>query len=171
MVRCEGGSTASSGGTKDAFNQYVKDNNSTNQAAYSKATGEDKAVWDRLGGDSIFGVSSSSGEIGSASNQTGLAGLSDATISGAVALQSGVGEKLYITGGSETGHETGDCSHGNGCKLDFRPTEGLNDHLEKWNDCQASYGPVCKQSGSSKCVYEENPAHWDCSFGPSTLSS
>jgi hypothetical protein len=93
---------------------------------------------------------------------TSLEGVRPKTIERAVELQQSVGAPLVITGGTEVGHASGDYSHGNGYKLDFRTTPELNEHIEnnftkidddKWRD------------PNGNIYYRHGPVdHWDVTF-------
>jgi hypothetical protein len=55
-----------------------------------------------------------------APNRTGLVGIREVTVRGALALQKAVGVPMIITGGTEDGHAAGPYSHSAGYKLDIR---------------------------------------------------
>jgi hypothetical protein len=63
-------------------------------------------------------------------NCTSLEGVLTGTIDNAVILKGACGCELVVTGGTETGHGTGPGkTHGNGYKLDYRKTSGLNSYI------------------------------------------
>lgn len=89
---------------------------------------------------------------------TSLAGVRDTTITRINELQSAVGEKLVITGGTETGHATMPYSHSNGYKIDLRPSDKLNTYITS-NFTQI--GPTKYQDSNGNTYYRHEPDHWD----------
>lgn len=90
---------------------------------------------------------------------TSLDGVRDQTIDRIKELQSTVGVPLVITGGTEVGHsEKGEYTHGNGYKIDIRPTPALNDYIYENFE---KIGPTKYKDGNGNTYYRHEPDHWD----------
>lgn len=95
---------------------------------------------------------------------TSLDGVRELTITRTIELYDAVGSKLYITGGTETGHASGPHSHGNGYKIDFRYTPG--DALDKHIRANfRSIGGNKWRDGNGNIYWLHGPnLHWDVLF-------
>lgn len=91
-------------------------------------------------------------------NCTSLDGIKPNTITRITELQSAVGVPFTITGGTEAGHANSTYSHGNGYKVDIRPTQALNDHI--YNNF-TKIGPTKYQDKNGNTYYRHEPDHWD----------
>jgi hypothetical protein len=83
-----------------------------------------------------------------------------ATIQGAGVLKRVSGCALHITGGTETGHASGEYSHWNGYKLDFRFNTCLTNYITR---TFTSIGGNKWRAASGNIYYKE-PNHWDVTF-------
>jgi hypothetical protein len=86
-----------------------------------------------------------------------------ATIQGAEALRAACRCALTITGGTETGHDSGTYSHGNGYKLDYSPTACLSDYIQShftYIGTRPDDGAAQYRSGSGD-IYARESNHWD----------
>ncbi|KAG5633178.1 hypothetical protein DXG03_008128, partial [Asterophora parasitica] len=58
-------------------------------------------------------------------------GILSGTVSGVIAFKNAAGvSSLVITGGTETGHESGTYSHANGYKVDVRHSTGVDNYIK-----------------------------------------
>jgi hypothetical protein len=95
---------------------------------------------------------------------TNVGGMQSATVSQVIALAnacSGCG--LVVTGGSEPGHACGTYSHGNGYKVDIRPSSGLDSLLQSLTSVgtRTGDGPGPAYSDSCGNQYVRESDHWD----------
>jgi hypothetical protein len=114
---------------------------------------------------SAAGISwTSSGGCSDRNNRTctSFEGIRQATIDGAVTLKSASGCSLMITGGTETGHQSGTYSHWNGYKLDFSRTTCLTNWVHNTYTYigQRSDGAAQYQAASGN-IYADEGNHWD----------
>lgn len=116
------------------------------------------AAWAMLNPDGFSIVSSGNCVDPSKSRCTSLAGVRDTTISRLNQLQSAAGEKLVITGGTETGHATMPYSHSNGYKIDLRPSTKLNEYITTNFE---RIGNNKYQDSNGNTYYRHPPDHWD----------
>jgi len=110
---------------------------------------------------------------------TGLEGLQEATRTGVEqAAKDCDCAPIWVTGGTEPGHQNGEYSHAAGYKLDIRPTLGLNDYILtqirlgtfKFVGWRGDGAPVVVDSHGNYWAYEEpsnkdSGPHWDVCFG------
>lgn len=78
------------------------------------------------------------------------------TVNGAITLKNACKCSLVITGGTEIGHASGQYSHYNGYKFDFRKDTGINNyvtgHFQKIEDRGDGYPQWKAASGNIYCV-------------------
>lgn len=98
------------------------------------------------------------------SNCTSLNGLQSSALSGAIDMGYNCGCSLNVSGGTETGHESGPYSHSSGYKLDFSFNERLDNYIQGWTNTGNRRGDNAPTytSGNTVCAREGN--HWDCQF-------
>lgn len=103
-----------------------------------------------------------------------VAGLRDSALNGAIALNNAVGGGLTVTSGTDGSHASGQYSHSEGYKLDFRTYDEAGKRLTSylksgsdftrtgtWDDGSAVY---TSKDGKSTCAIESD--HVDCRFVP-----
>ncbi len=97
------------------------------------------------------------------SNCTSLNGLQSSALSGAIDMVQNCGCSLNVSGGTETGHGSGQYSHSSGYKLDFSFNERLDSYIQGWtNTGRRGDNAQTYTSGNTVCAREDN--HWDCTF-------
>jgi hypothetical protein len=97
---------------------------------------------------------------------TSLDGVQAATINGIIAFKQESGCAVTITGGTETGHAGGSCSHGNGYKLDIALNSCVDSHIEKWPKVHTRTDCMSQNKSPSGFVFcsETGKNHWDITF-------
>ncbi len=97
---------------------------------------------------------------------TSLDGVQAATINGIIAFKHESGCAVTITGGTETGHAAGTCSHGAGWKLDIALNACVNTYIEKWPKVHTRTDCVSQNKSPSGFVFcsETGKNHWDITF-------
>jgi len=95
---------------------------------------------------------------------TDVGGMQSATISQVINIAnscSGCG--VVVTGGNEPGHACGTFSHGNGYKVDIRPSSGLDSLLESMRSegTRTGDGPGPAYADSCGNQYVRESDHWD----------
>lgn len=95
---------------------------------------------------------------------TSLDGLRTNTFNRVRQLQNAVGAPIVITGATETGHsKRGSCTHGNGCKVDFRTTPELNRYIE--DNFEKIPGTTKWRDPNGNIYFRHGPNdHWDVAF-------
>lgn len=91
---------------------------------------------------------------------TSLDQVNSASIDGAITLKNASKCDLTVTGGTETGHASGEFSHWNGYKLDFAMTGCLSSYVK---NTFTSIGGNKWKSGSGNIYFDESN-HWDVTF-------
>lgn len=116
----------------------------------------DSEAASRLSGAGISRYSSGGCTDRTNSKCTSYQGVLSGTVDGAITLKNACGCDLLITGGTETGHATGQYSHANGYKFDFRKNDALNSyitgHFERIGDRGDGYPQWRAASGNIYCV-------------------
>jgi hypothetical protein len=92
-----------------------------------------------------------------------LDGLQESTIQDICNLKQASGCNINITSGTGgTGHQTGECSHYTGCKLDFNLDPCVNGYLSNYLDCGIrSDGAHMYQAPGNGGCYAKEGTHWD----------
>jgi hypothetical protein len=67
---------------------------------------------------------------------------------------------VTVTGGTETGHASGTCSHWNGYKVDIAITSCVSGHIKR----NFSYLGGNKWRSSAGNVYVDEGDHWDSTY-------
>lgn len=93
-------------------------------------------------------------------NCTSFTQVNQMSISGAITLKRASRCALNVTGGTETGHASGEFSHWNGYKLDFSLSTCLNNYVTR---TFTSIGGNKWRSGSGNIYYRESN-HWDVTY-------
>jgi hypothetical protein len=110
---------------------------------------------------------SSSGHCTSKGNPhcTSFSGIRADTVSGVVTLKKSSKCKINITGGTETGHQPGTYSHGNGYKVDIAHNSCVDHYIKKNFSYIGLRGDGYPQwRSSSGNVYCDEGSHWDITF-------
>ena len=120
--------------------------------------------------ESRIKLKSSSGEIGQATNQTGLEGIRKETLDVAKIFSEKNNMDVTITGGTEEGHAVGEISHGTGHKLDFgfKSNPGMSEIVEKWESAgirktDKAPGYIDPETGA---IFWKEKNHWDVEVKP-----
>jgi hypothetical protein len=112
---------------------------------------------------------SSSGNCTDRTNRrcTSFEDIRQGTVDGIIAFQDDSGCDVTITGGTETGHAAGNLSHGNGHKVDIRPTTCVDEYIA------ANYEEIERRSNGDRQwqspegdVYAREGNHWDITYVP-----
>jgi hypothetical protein len=112
-------------------------------------------------GDAGIGVRSSGGcSDRNNSSCTSLDQVNSETVDGAVTLKGASKCDMTVTGGTETGHASGQFSHWNGFKLDFAMNNCLTSYVK---NTFTSIGGNKWKSGSGNIYFDEGN-HWDVTF-------
>ncbi|OEV05897.1 hypothetical protein [Streptomyces oceani] len=86
--------------------------------------------------------------------------INSATVDGVITLKSASGCGINLTGGTETGHASGEYSHWNGYKVDFSLSNCLDNYIK---NTFTSIGGSKWESGSGNVYYREGD-HWDVTY-------
>lgn len=124
---------------------------------------------------SNFGIYSSSGKIGQASNMTSLIGIKPALLEYIIGFEKTLNFnrqnpiKLIISGGTERGHAGGKYSHAAGWKIDFAKDPELKSWFRE-NNWQKTYRyhygrqEVGYLDPDAPFVWWEERTHWDVGY-------
>ncbi|MFI6099798.1 hypothetical protein ACIA8G_29935 [Lentzea sp. NPDC051213] len=93
-------------------------------------------------------------------NCTSFEQVNQATIAGAKTFKSASGCALNISGGTETGHASGEYSHWNGYKLDYSLSTCVSNYITR---TFTSIGGNKWRSGSGNIYFRESN-HWDVTY-------
>ncbi|WP_419723962.1 peptidoglycan-binding domain-containing protein [Streptomyces pratensis] len=84
---------------------------------------------------------------------------------GTVALKRASGCSILVTGGTETGHASGQYSHWNGYKVDFSPQSCISNYITGNFTFIGNRGDGAAQyKASSGNIYAREGSHWDVTF-------
>lgn len=83
----------------------------------------------RLSSHDIVVVSSGNCSNRNQGSCTSLDGVQQTSVDRVIWLQQQIGGRVTVTGGTETGHASGQYSHGNGYKIDIRTDSHINDYI------------------------------------------
>jgi hypothetical protein len=93
-------------------------------------------------------------------NCTSFTQVNQTTIAGAKTFKRASGCALNVTGGTETGHASGEFSHWNGYKLDYSLSSCVTGYITR---TFTSIGGNKWRSGSGNIYYRESN-HWDVTY-------
>lgn len=99
--------------------------------------------------------------------QTSLDGIRLNTVQGILSLWENCGQcDLVITGGTESGHESGTYSHDNGYKIDLRPNSALDNAINNRIAASCQIPPPANSNcaGTDGNIYRYETDHWDVCF-------
>lgn len=99
----------------------------------------------------------------SAPGRTSLSNINQATIDEAVRIKRACGCAVTVTGGTESGHQTGTYSHASGYKIDLDDSPGLTNYVT------SNYTYAGRRSGDNAAIYNapngvvyyREGDHWD----------
>lgn len=99
----------------------------------------------------------------SAPGRTSLYNINKATVDEAIRIKKACGCAVTVTGGTESGHQTGTYSHSSGYKIDLDDSPGLNNYIT------SNYKYAGRRSGDNAyiynapngAVYYKEGDHWD----------
>ncbi|MBA0051505.1 hypothetical protein E0L36_11560 [Streptomyces sp. AJS327] len=93
-------------------------------------------------------------------NCTSFDQINSATVDGVITLKKSSGCAVNLTGGTETGHASGQYSHWNGYKVDFSLSSCLDNYIK---GSFTSIGGSKWKSASGNIYYREGN-HWDVTY-------
>ena len=104
--------------------------------------------------------------------QTSFEGIFQATVTEVISLKNGCDAKMgnctvIVTGGTESGHASGVCSHGTGYKFDVRLNDKLTNYVKTTftpSGTRSDGAALYTNSGSSS-IYALEGDHWDVAVG------
>jgi hypothetical protein len=93
---------------------------------------------------------------------TSLEGIRHKTLTEIIDLRQAYGRTITVTGGTESGHESGTYSHENGYKIDLRLESGLNSFIRSnFTEIPAGSKYSEKYRSPSGAEYGLEGDHWD----------
>jgi len=118
-----------------------------------------QAQGDALTAVAAISVSSSGGCVDKNNSAcTSFDGINNATLQRVLTFQGECGCDIVITGGSEVGHAVGTYSHGNGYKIDIRPSTRIDSYISSSYKPCGTRGGYCDAGGTE---FVREGTHWD----------